>query len=84
MTEKFRDLLLGAKVTVYTDNNPLCHLQTSSKLSSTEMFWSTDLAQFDYNIKYRSGKSNANADALRRKEDQGTKPTEVQVEEVFR
>ena len=83
MTEKYRDILLGAKVIVYTDNNPLSHLQTSSKLGATELHWSTDLAQFDYVIKYRSGKSNANADALSRKEDHGKEePTLVHIEEV--
>ena len=47
------------------------------------MHWSTDLAQFDYVIKYRSGKSNANADALSRKEDHGTEePTPAHIEEV--
>ena len=76
--------ILGhAKVIVYTDNNPLSHLQTSSKLGATELHWSTDLAQFDYVIKYRSGKSNANADALSRKEDHGKEePTLVHIEEV--
>ena len=82
MTENFRDMLLGAKVIVYTDNNPLCHLQTSSKLGATEMHWSTDLAQFDYEIKYRCGNSNANADALSQKNNHGTEPTNVCTEEV--
>ena len=82
-TEKYRDLLLGAKGIVYTDNNPLSHLQTSSKLGATEMHWSTDLAQIDYVIKYRSGKSNASADALSRKEDHGKQePTRAHIEEV--
>ena len=84
MTEKYRDILLGAKVIVYTDNNLLIHLQTSSTLGATELHWSTDLAQFDYVIKYRSGKSNANADALSRKEDHGKEePTLMHIEEVF-
>ena len=29
ITKKFRDYLLGSKFTVYTDNNPLAHIQTS-------------------------------------------------------
>ena len=83
MAEKFRDLLLGAKIIVYTDNNPLCHLQTSAKLGATELHWSTDVAQFDYEIKYRCGKSNnANADALCRKKDHGREPREVQLGEI--
>ncbi|XP_039505665.1 uncharacterized protein LOC120461506 [Pimephales promelas] len=35
MTEKFKDYLWGAKVTVITDNNPLVHLQ-SAKLGAVE------------------------------------------------
>jgi hypothetical protein len=29
VTEKFRDYLIGSKFIVYTDNNPLCYLQTA-------------------------------------------------------
>lgn len=65
MAEKFREYLLGHKCTVYTDNNPLSHL-SSAKLGATEQRWIAQLAAFDFEIKYRSGKSNANADALSR------------------
>ena len=67
VTEKFRDYLLGSECTVYTDNNPLSYLQTSARLGATEMRWAAELAQFQLNIKYRSGKANSNADALSRK-----------------
>uniref|UniRef100_A0A8P4KAG8 Gypsy retrotransposon integrase-like protein 1 n=1 Tax=Dicentrarchus labrax TaxID=13489 RepID=A0A8P4KAG8_DICLA len=63
MTEKFREYLLGNKCVVYTDNNPLSHL-SSAKLAATEQRWAAQLASFDFEIKYRSGKSNTNADAL--------------------
>lgn len=66
MTEKFRDYLLGAKFVVYTDNNPLSYLQTA-KLGATETRWASQLAQFDFEVKFRSGKVNRNADALSRK-----------------
>ena len=68
ITEKFRDYLLGAKFTVYTDNNPLCYLQTS-KLSAHEQRWLSKLAIFDFDIKYRQAKHNENADALSRMHD---------------
>ena len=61
VTIKFRDLLMGAKFTVFTDNNPLSYFRTSGKLA----------AMFDFEIRYRSGKSNGNADALSRKTDHG-------------
>lgn len=65
MAEKFREYLLGHKCMVYTDNNPLSHLQTA-KLGATEHRWAAQLAAFDFEIRYRSGRSNRNADALSR------------------
>ena len=65
VTEKFRDYLLGATFSVFTDNNPLSYLN-SAKLAAAEMRWASQLAQFNFDIKYRSGKDNANADALSR------------------
>ena len=69
ITVKFRDLLIGSRFTVYTDNNPLSYFQTTSKLGAVETRWAADLAMFNFDIKYRSGKMNANADALSRKLD---------------
>ena len=66
MSEKFRDYLMGHKCIVFTDNNPLSHLN-SAKLGATEQRWASQLAIFDFEIKYRSGRSNKNADALSRK-----------------
>ena len=65
VTEKFRDYLLGQKCIVYTDNNPLSHLQTA-KLGAWEQQWASQLAMFDLDIRYKPGKSNGNADALSR------------------
>ncbi|XP_077378012.1 uncharacterized protein LOC144019084 [Festucalex cinctus] len=65
MTEKFREYLLGHKCLVFTDNNPLSYLQTA-KLGATEHRWAAQLAAFDFDIKYRTGRSNRNADALSR------------------
>ena len=57
--------MLGSKFTVYTDNNPLAYIQTS-KLGASQIRWLSELALFDFNIIYRSGKSNQAADALSR------------------
>ena len=65
VTEKFRDYLIGRSFVVYTDNNPLSYLKTA-KLGATEMRWCAQLAQFNFEVIYRSGKSNKNADALSR------------------
>ena len=66
VTEKFRTYLLGSKFEVYTEKNPLMHmyLQTTAKLGALEQRWVAQLALIDFTISYRSGRSNANADAL--------------------
>ena len=61
--EKFRDYLIGSKFTVLTDNNPLTYVCTSC-LGMSQIRWLSDLALFDFDIKYRVGKSNQAADTL--------------------
>ena len=61
--KKFRDYLIGSKFTVLTDNNPLTYVRTSC-LGTSQIRWLSDLALFDFDIKYRAGKSNQAADAL--------------------
>ena len=63
VTKKFRDYLLGTKFTIYTDNNPLAYVQTS-KLGSAQIDWLNELDLFNFNIIYRSGKTNQATDAL--------------------
>ena len=65
ITEKYREYLYGANFVVYTDNNPLSYLMTS-KVGATEMRWVSQLGQFNFDIKFRPGKHNRNADALSR------------------
>ena len=60
---KFKDYLLGSKFTVFTDNNPLCYIK-SSKLGAVQILWLSKLALYDFDIIYRTGKSNLIADAL--------------------
>ena len=61
--DKFKDYLLGSKFTVFTDNNPLCYIK-SSKLGAAQIRWLSELALYDFDIAYRSGKSNLVTDAL--------------------
>ena len=61
--DKFKDYLLGSKFTFLTDNNPLCYVKTS-KLGASQIRWLSDLALFDFNIKYCVGRKNQVADAL--------------------
>ena len=67
VTEKFRDYLVGAHFTVYTDNNPLSHVMSSAKLGAIEQNWVSQLARFQFNIVYKSGQENRNADGLSRR-----------------
>ena len=81
VTVKFRDLLIGSKFDVYTDNNPLSYIQTTARVGATEMRWVADLAQFNCSVKYRSGKTNINVDALSRKFSDETQ-TELHLDEI--
>lgn len=78
VSEKFREYLLGTKFTVFTDNNPLSYLRTA-KLGAVEQRWASQLALFDFEIKYRPGGTNQNADTLSRRSDQ---PCPVTIGEV--
>ena len=66
VTEKFCEYLISSTFTVLTDNNPLTYLQTKSKLKAVEQRWVSEMANFNFSIKYRAGKQNTNADARSR------------------
>ena len=63
MCDKFRDYLIGSKFIVLTDNNPLTYVHTSH-LGTAQIQWLSDLMLFDFEIKYRAGRTNQAADAL--------------------
>ena len=65
VTVKFCEYLLGNHFTILTDNNPLSHLHTA-KQGATEQRWASQLASFNFTLRYRPGKNNQNADALSR------------------
>ena len=65
--EQFRDYLYYApSFTVYTDNNPLTYVLSSAKLNASGLRWISELADFNFKIKYRPGKINLDADTLSR------------------
>ena len=66
ITDKFKDYLYGAHFEVYTDNNPLTYVLTSAKLDATGQRWVASLANFSFDIFYRSQKHNIDADRLSR------------------
>lgn len=49
-----------------TDNNPLTYVLTSAKLDATGQRWVAALSSYNFNLAYRSGAKNADADGLSR------------------
>ena len=66
MCDKFRDYLLGTKVTVVTDNNPLCYILKNAKLDATSHRWLSALSIFDFDLRYKKGLTHVDADSLSR------------------
>ena len=66
IVDKFPDYLYGNHFTCITDNNPLTYVLKKAKLDAARHRWVSALAQFNFSIKYRSGKVNIDADALSR------------------
>lgn len=65
--EKFRDYLYYAPhFTIYTDNNPLTYVMSTAKLNAVGHRWVGELSDFRFDIKYRPGKTNVDADTLSR------------------
>ena len=66
VTDKFHDYLYGNRFTVRTDNNPLTYVLTTAKLDAMGHRWVASLSCYIFDIVYRSGANNADADALSR------------------
>ena len=66
VTDQFHEYLYANKFDVYTDNNPLTYVLTSAKLDATGHRWIASLANYNFSIHYKSGKTNVDADALSR------------------
>ena len=66
ITDQFHEYLCGNTFDVYTDNNPLTYVLTTAKLDALGHRWIAGLANYNFHIHYKSGKSNVEADALSR------------------
>ena len=64
ITDQFREYLYGNMFHVYTDSNPLKYVLTTVKLDAMGHRWIAGLANYNFHIHYKSGKSNVEADAL--------------------
>ena len=65
--QKFHDFLYGAKFRVITDNNPLTYVLTSARVDAMGQRWLAALSAYDFDIKYRAGHLNVDADSLSRR-----------------
>ena len=59
----FLDYSLGLWAQVYTDNNPHACVQ-DSKVGASEILWLSELALFNFTVKYWTGSYNKATDAL--------------------
>ena len=69
--KRFHQYLFGRHFEIKTDHRPLTHLFSESKgvptmASGRIQRWALLLSAYDYTIRYKQGKLNANADALSR------------------
>ena len=76
--EKFQDYLYGNTFTVFTDSNPMSYVMTTAKLDATGHRWLAELSRYNFDIKYRSGKANTDADVMSRL------PTPSDIQEINR
>lgn len=67
-TKYFRPYLFGRKFLIVTDHKPLQWLFNLKEPSSRLVRWRLKLEEYTYEIVYKKGKSNTNADALSRVE----------------
>ena len=65
-TEHFRPYLYGRRFKIYSDHNPLVHMKNIKNKSARVTRWKLSLAEYDYEIEYKKGSLNSNADALSR------------------
>lgn len=58
--------MYGVSFQVLTNNNPLTYVLTTAKLDAAGHRWLAALSLYDFDIKYRTGKTNVDADGLSR------------------
>jgi len=66
ITDNFHDDLYGSRYKVWTDCNPLTYGLTSAKVNVTCHRWLAKLAWFDFEIKYKSMKTNTDVVSLQK------------------
>jgi hypothetical protein len=64
--QQFRPYVWGQKFDLFTDHAPLTWLKTVKHPNSRLVNWLTQLAEYNFTVKYKRGSENTNADALSR------------------
>ena len=67
--EKYRPYVFGRTFDLVTDHKPLTYIHTSSSKSQRLTRWKLSLSEYSFDVKYKPGKENTNADVLSRIED---------------
>ena len=62
----YRPYILGNKVIIRSDHMPLKYIFTTSVASGRLQRWALAISDYDYEVEYKPGKENTNADALSR------------------
>lgn len=65
-TQVFRPYLYGTKFVVVTDHQSLRHLRTMKTPNGRIQRWNMDLLDFDFEVVYKPGKTNTDADTMSR------------------
>ena len=76
LTDQFYEYLYGNFFEVFTDNNPLTYVLTSAKLDACGQRWVGAIASMNFNLYYKPGRTNIDADALSRMTCSETIPDE--------
>ena len=66
VVKKFHKNLYGLTFDMYTDNNPLTYVLTTTKLDAASHHWVASLANYNFLLYYWAGKTNIDADTLLR------------------
>ena len=66
ITDQFHEYLYGNTFDAYTVNNPLTYVLSTAKLYAVGHWWIAGLANYNFHIHYKYGKSNVEAHAFSR------------------
>lgn len=64
--DHFRPYIFGTKFIVVTDHRPLVYLNNTKNPTSQLLRWKIRLSEYDFEVIYKKGKINMNADSLSR------------------